>query len=1713
MAEKHRRRLEFEGLESRLVLTPALSTFPIRPQGQGGVRVALGADGNLWFTLASNNIGMMNPTTQVATQYPIPTLNPGASDITSGPDGNLWFVETAANQIGVINRTTGAVTEYPLLATANAQPQGITTGPDGNLWFTEFNGNQIGRLNPTTHAITEYLLPTANAQPFGITAGPDGNLWFTESGANQVGRINPTTHAIQEFTIPGSGNVQAEGITAGPDGNLWFTETGIDSIGMINPSTHTVNSFAIKTANAQPVGIAKGPDGNLWFAELKGGGASGGAVGSINPSSHTITEYTGVTFNSDPEGIVAAGDGNLWFTESGLSKLGQINPVSQAVKEFAYKTTTVGNPSDIALGSDGNLWFTQGSDPQIGFMNPTTHFTTQFKLPTLYNNAPAITSGPDGNLWFTEDTFSTDKIGVINPTTGVITEFSLPTTNGGPATIVTGPDGNLWFTELVGNKIARITTAGAIAEFSVPTASSQPFGIAAGPDGNLWFTESTTGKIGVINPTTHAFQEFTLPGGNFSSPHEIIAGPDGNLWFTERDAVNGYKIATINPTTHAVSEYPVAAGPPADVTVGPDHNIWFTVPGAGLVDMIDPTTHIITPLSVPKANPQALIAGSDGNLWFTGDGAFNGTTFDPNVLGVVQLAPATIATQLSISTQPPGSVLANHGFGLVVAIKTSGGALAVDYTGSISIALSNNPGGATLGGTLTAPVRNGVAIFSGLTLDKGGTGYKLQVSATGLTSATTNAFNVTLPASQLVVTTEPPAGVTAGAGFSLIVSAEDPLGNVDPNFAGNITLAINNNPAGGTLGGVTLVAATSGVATFSGLALDKAASGYTLQASSAGLTAATTSAITVSAASATKLVVTTQPPSTVTAGSGFDLTASAEDQFGNVDSNFSGNVIVAILNNPVGGTLGGVTTLPVTAGVAAFAGLTLDKAAGGYTLHATNTDLGGATTNPIAVNAAAATQLVVTTQPPPNLPAGTGFNLQVSAEDSLGNVDPSFNGTVALAIANNPGGGTLSGVVSVAAGAGVASFFGLKVDKGGNGYTIQATTAGLPAITTNAFNVTLPASHLVFSTAPPASVTAGAGFSLIVSAEDPLGNVDTGFVGTVTLALAANPGGSILGGTLNVPISSGVASFTALTLNKAAAGYTILATSAGLTSDTSSAIAVTGATATHLAVTTQPPTSVVAGTGFGVVFSAQDKFGNIDPNYSGSVVVTLSSNPGGSTLGGTTSVPASAGAAVFSGLTLNKAASGYVLQASSTGLASVTTSALTVNPATATRLVVTTQPHPSVPIGGRFSLVVSANDQFGNLATSFGGSITVALGANPSSGALGGTLTVSASAGVATFSTLTLKKSGRGYTLQATTLGLTGTTSVPFNVASVPGDFDGDGKTDTAIYDQTTSQFFILLSGGGAKTPQFGNPAHTNIPITGDFDGDGKADTAIYDQTTSQFFILLSGGGAKTPQFGNPAHTNIPIAGDFDGDGKADIAIYDQTTSHFFILLSGGGAMTPQFGNPAHTNIPIAGDFDGDGKTDVAIYDQTASQFFILLSGGGAKTPQFGNPSDVNIPLAGDFDGDGKADVAIYDRTTSQFFILLSGGGAKTPQFGNPAHKNIPVAGDFDGDGKADVAIYDQTTSQFFILLSGGGGLTPQFGNPADSNVPLPSTYLGSSGRTISLGLSSTPAAGGSGRISVASLGGGEIVPLVTDGAASDSAIWLFTSRKQAKRGLWEKGE
>ena len=175
--------------------------------------------------------------------------------------------------------------------------------------------------------------------------------------------------------------------------------------------------------------------------------------------------------------------------------------------------------------------------------------------------------------------------------------------------------------------------------------------------------------------------------------------------------------------------------------------------------------------------------------------------------------------------------------------------------------------------------------------------------------------------------------------------------------------------------------------------------------------------------------------------------------------------------------------------------------------------------------------------------------LKVTAEDSLGNVVVGFTGNVTVALFDNPGPGTLSGTKTQPATAGVATFSNLTIDRVGNGYTLIATANGLVNDFSASFNIIPgPAARLVF-TVQPSSAPAASTISppVEVTVADAKGNTVTGYGGSVTIAIGTNPSGGTLFGTTTQPVSSGVATFSNLSIDLAGTGYTLQASSGALT--------------------------------------------------------------------------------------------------------------------------------------------------------------------------------------------------------------------------------------------------------------------------------------------------------------------------------------------------------------------------------------------------------------------------------------------------------------------------------------------------------------------------------------------------------------------------------------
>jgi dUTPase len=751
-------------------------------------------------------------------------------------------------------------------------------------------------------------------------------------------------------------------------------------------------------------------------------------------------------------------------------------------------------------------------------------------------------------------------------------------------------------------------------------------------------------------------------------------------------------------------------------------------------------------LTVKTAGTYALIVSGTG---------LAGTTV------IFTVAPAP-ATQLVITGELT-AVTANGLIEVEVSAEDATGHIDTSFQGSVTLALANNPGGASLAGTLTVQAFNGRASFGDLSLNKTGTNDTLLATSSGLNPAVTKAFNV-LPsnvATRLYPTSEPPVNLTAGNNFSLVVTAEDGVSNTDVTFNNPVTVSLLPYPGSGTFGGnlngTLTVTPVNGVATFSNLSVDQIGK-YSLVVSANGLPSQQTTYFIVNSASATHLAISA--PGDVLSGAPFRMEVQAQDAYGNRVPTYNGTVTLTLPGNADNATLSGKQTVQLIYGQASYIGLTINNPATGLTLQATSNGsaLPVATASSFNVYA---DQLVVTSPPPEVLGTAAPFTVVASAKNGAGNVDTAFNGPVTLGLISfDNSSSSLSGILTVNAVHGVVTFSGLSLNQPGT-YAFSVVADHLSEGTSQPVTVRAVATQLVMNAALTTSMTAGAGFVLNVSAEDGQGALDTAFNGSVTINLTNSPAGSNLGGTLIVRAVNGVATFSNLTISSAGT-YTITAISTGLTQATSASIHVTPVgLATHLIVLNQPPSEVNAGSGFGLVIEAVDDLGNLDSTYHGAMALGLNGDFFG-TLQGTTSVTAVNGKGTFSGLTID-APDSYTISATSDGLKSTSTAPFNINPISTQLLVLS--PAANVQTNSLFSITVQAVDSFGRVNPLFNGSITVALH-DSTGGVLSGVLTENALNGQATFSGLKLNQAGAGYTLQASTSGLASGISIPFEVIS-----------------------------------------------------------------------------------------------------------------------------------------------------------------------------------------------------------------------------------------------------------------------------------------------------------------------------------------------------------
>lgn len=373
-----------------------------------------------------------------------------------------------------------------------------------------------------------------------------------------------------------------------------------------------------------------------------------------------------------------------------------------------------------------------------------------------------------------------------------------------------------------------------------------------------------------------------------------------------------------------------------------------------------------------------------------------------------------------------------------------------------------------------------------------------------------------------------------------------------------------------------------------------------------------------------------------------------------------------------------------------------------------------------------------------------------------------------------------------------------------------------------------------------------------------------------------------------------------------------------------------------------------------------------------------------------------------------------------------------------------------------------------NNATTSTANVTLAIGANPGGGTLGGTTTVAAINGTATFGDLTINKSGAGYTLLASSSSLFGATSNPFTItcptitlapSTLPNGTLGFAYTNNVTASGGPTPFSFAVTSGSVPTGlTFNNDGTWNGTPTasGTFNFTVTA-TAASGCTGSRAYTVLINAltiSGRVTRGGNGfSGVTITLSG-----AQSNSTVTDGNGNYSFGNIAGNANYTV---TPSRTNYTFA----------------PANATFNSIQGNG--TADFIGTL-INYTISGQ--------VTVGASALGGVTVTLSGGqAASTVTDGNGNYSFQNVAGDGNYTVTPSLTGYTfNPTSRSFINLSANQTLADfaafpiisgQIKNP--SNQPLSNVIVVLSGTT-----SATAVSDGNGNFSFTGLtvGGNYVV-------------------------------
>ena len=400
----------------------------------------------------------------------------------------------------------------------------------------------------------------------------------------------------------------------------------------------------------------------------------------------------------------------------------------------------------------------------------------------------------------------------------------------------------------------------------------------------------------------------------------------------------------------------------------------------------------------------------------------------------------------------------------------------------------------------------------------------------------------------------------------------------------------------------------------------------------------------------------------------------------------------------------------------------------------------------------------------------------------------------------------------------------------------------------------------------------------------------------------------------------------------------------------------------------------------------------------GPITLTLSSNPTGAVLGGTTNGSTGFNGVIdFTNLTINKKGV-YRITASSPGVAPVVSAPIVIGGGAVSAVKTASIANPSAVTGGIFSVHSADLNGDGNLdlVSSFFDDSLISIYLGSANGTFAAPTNINTTVNPQDFTT---------------------------------GDFNGDQRVDLAVPSSFADTMNIYLGQGNGT---FAAPTATAVGVTpvdaasGDLNGDGRADLVTANFDGGNITVMLGNGlggfSTVTPLAlaTAGAQPSKIILADFSGDGRLDIAVADFFNNQVEIF---NGTGTGTFGAPAVLAAGTAprglaaADFNGDARVDLVAANRNSNNLTIYLNTGvalGAGVAQAAgvNPNKVS---AADLNLDGRIDLINTNSNGGSASIHLGNGNgtfaAATSVLTTTAQPTGLDVGDYNKDSVPDFSI------------------------------------------------------------------------------------------------------